>query len=72
VEHYADLLIGGEIQHQKKIYSTPSAWSTFVKNRSDNGWTSITYQGVKLSQWRNISHTKTDLVEVSKSKEKCS
>jgi hypothetical protein len=55
VKHYADLSIGGEIQHQQKTYSSPSAWSSFVKNRIDNGWTSITYQGVKLSQWRNIT-----------------
>jgi hypothetical protein len=55
VEHYAGLSIGGEIQHQHKTYSSPSAWSSFVKNRTDNGWTSITYQGVKLSQWRKIT-----------------
>ena len=51
-KHCADLKKNGEICYKQKLYYSPSSWSIFIKKRSDNGWTSITYQGKKLSEWR--------------------
>ena len=50
-EHYADLDSRGRIFLGKRIFSTPSSLTNFIKQRQDNGWTSVLYEGKKLSDW---------------------
>ena len=53
IDYFADLTKSGKIMMNSRVFHTPSALTNFIKQRQDNGWTSVFYDGVKLSDWRN-------------------
>jgi len=53
IEYRADLTKSGKITMNKRVFHTPSALTNFIKQRQDNGWTSVFYNGIKLSDWRD-------------------
>jgi len=53
LEYRADLTKSGKIMMNKRLFHTPSALTNFIKQRQDNGWTSVFYGGIKLSDWRD-------------------
>ena len=52
MNYYATLTSHGDIIFNKKYFQTLSAFSAFIKNRPDNGWTSTLYNGRILSDYR--------------------
>ena len=50
---YADLTQHGRIQYRGQIFQTLSAFTTCMKGRSDNGWTSTFYQGHRMAVHRD-------------------
>ena len=50
---YADLTQHGLIQYRGQIFQTLSAFTTCMKGRSDNGWTSTFYQGHRMAVHRD-------------------
>jgi hypothetical protein len=53
VDYYANLTKAGQITMNNTVFHTPSALTNFIKQRQDNGWTSVFYEGIKLSEWRD-------------------
>ena len=52
IETYGDVTMEGQIKLGNLFFKTPSAFSAHVKGRPDNGWTSVLYKDVYLSEYR--------------------
>ena len=52
IETYGDVTMEGQIKLGNLFFKTPSAFSAHVKGRPDNGWTSVLYKNIYLSEYR--------------------
>eukprot|EP00884_Botryococcus_braunii_P005436 jgi/Botrbrau1/14894/Bobra.0248s0011.2 len=58
-DHFADLGTSGEILFNGEIFTSPSAFSVYIKRlhnpkrMADDGWTSVRYKGEPISRFRD-------------------